>query len=223
MLQAKQASLQNKAEQLKQELNALPQTLVSDKAEKHLDEAIESMEQFQEQMNEAHYEPQSYNKKANKAVELMDSAQEKLELAEDVIAQSISGNENNQLAQQAQDAAEQAAQLASSLDESLTEVERKQMLARLESAKRSLERMTKPHLSKVTGGGSLESSGHVLTSDTSKPSDTAREISRQFWSLSLELKKQKEQPIEDEPSDVRYYENENEFYENAAKYNQESN
>ncbi len=221
MLQAKQAALQDKVEQLKQELNNLPQTTASDEAEKHLDEAIENMEQFQEQMNEARYEPESYNRKANRAVELMDSAQEKLELAEDVIGQSIMGDENEQLAQQAQDAAEQAAQLASSLDESLTEIEREQMLARLESAKRSLERMIKPQLANVSGGGSLQDSGHVLTTDTSKPSDTAREISRKFWSLALELKKQKEQPIEDEPSDVRYYENENEFYENAAKYNQE--
>ena len=144
-------------------------------------------------------------------------------MAEDVIGRSITGNENEQLAQQAQDAAEKAAQIASSLDESLTEKEREQMLAQLESAKRSLEHLTKPHLSNVSGGGSQQGSGHVLTSDTTKPSDIAREISRQFWSIALESKKQQEQPIEDEPSDVRYYENENEFYENAAKYNQESN
>jgi hypothetical protein len=45
-------------------------------------------------------------------------------------------------------------------------------------------------------------------------------MARQFWSIAINAKKYRQQLIEDEPSDVKFYGQENEFFENAAKFEQ---
>jgi hypothetical protein len=46
-------------------------------------------------------------------------------------------------------------------------------------------------------------------------------MARQFWSIAIDAKKRRQQWIEDESSDVEFYGQENEFFENAAMYDQE--
>jgi len=46
-------------------------------------------------------------------------------------------------------------------------------------------------------------------------------MARQFWSIALNTRKHRQQLIEDESSDVKFYGQENEFFENAAKFDSE--
>jgi hypothetical protein len=229
MLRAKQRALQERVSQLKQDLENLPQvndtpaSAASEQAQKHLGEAVEKMEQFQEKLDEAHYDAQPGSQKAAEAVVLMDSAQSDLESAENALEPGVATNQEQQQAEKARQMAEQLAEDAAALDESLTPLERQQMLARLKAAERLLESMAAAQWTTVQKSTGKSGGGNVLTKDSSRASDTAREISRQFWSIALETQKHKHQPIEDEPSDAGFYELENEFFENAAKYNQESN
>ncbi len=227
MLQAKQRALQDKVSQLKKDLETLPQspgtpiTTASGKAQKHLDEAVDNMEQFQDKLDEARYDTEPDNK-AKEAVGLMDSAERALESAENALEPGMTREQGQQLAQKAKDMAEQLAEDAAALDKSLSAVEREEMLARLKAAERLLESMAGVHWTTIKKGGQQSGTGHVLTKDSTKAADTAREISRLFWSIALDAKKQEEQPVTDEPSDVRFHELENEFFENAAKYSRRS-
>ena len=228
MLQAKQRALQEKVSQLKKDLEKMPQSenmstaKASGQAQKHLDEAIEKMEQFQDKMDEVRYDTQSDTRKATEAVELMDSAERDLASAENALEPGTAISDEQQLAKKAQEMAEQLSEDAEALDESLTAVEREEMLARLKAAERMLENMTGASWATIRKGGGQTGGGNVLTKDASRAADTAREISRQFWSIALNAQKHMEQPIEEKPSDARFYELENEFFENAAKYNQRS-
>ena len=192
----------------------------SEQAQKHLDQAIEKMEQFQRKIDEVRYDAQSDTRKATEAVELMDSAERDLTSAENALEPGTTMSEEQQLAKKAQEIAEQLSQDAEALDESLTAVEREEMLARLKAAERMLENMTGVSWATIRKGGGQTGGGNVLTKDATSAADTAREISRQFWSIALNAQKKVEKPIEEKPSDVRFYELENEFFENAAKYNQ---
>jgi len=228
MLQAKQRALQEKVSQLKQDLEKMPQSenmstaKASGQAQKHLDEAIEKMEQFQDKMDEVRYDTQSDSRKATEAVELMDSAERDLASAENALEPGTTMSDEQQLAKKAQEMAEQLSEDAEALDESLTAVEREEMLARLKAAERMLENMTGASWATIRKGRGQTGGGNVLTKDASRAADTAREISRQFWSIALNAQKHMEQPIEEKPSDAGFYELENEFFENAAKYNQRS-
>jgi hypothetical protein len=51
------------------------------------------------------------------------------------------------------------------------------------------------------------------------PSRVARAMARHFWSIAINAKHHKAELIEDEPSNVKFYELETEFFENAAKFN----
>jgi hypothetical protein len=82
--------------------------------------------------------------------------------------------------------------------------------------------MTKASWATIRKGGGQSGGGSVLTKDETSAADNAREISRRFWSLALDAQQHLEKPIEDEPSDVRFNELENEFFENTAKYNRRS-
>ncbi len=226
MLQAKQAQLQNSISQLQQKLNSISQdsaadiSKVSKEAQDSLGEALEYMEQFQEKMEELHYQPQEYDNKSKQAIELMDSASEKLDSADNAIEKGLQGSEENQLAKKLKEQAGQLAVDAANLDSGLTELEKEQMLARLEAANRLLESMAKAHRENVDGGGNGNtSSSHVLTEGGSIVRDTVREISRELWSRAFELEKRQEKPIEEEPSDARFFEYDNDFFEKAAEYN----
>jgi len=228
MLQARQRSLQEKVSQLKQDLEKIPRgenvatTKASEQAQKHLDKAIEKMEQFQRKTDEVRYDAQPDTHKATEAVELMDSAERDMASAENALEAGTMFSDKQQLAKKAKEMAEQLSQDAEALDESLTAVEREEMLARLKAAERLLESMAGASWATMRKGGGQTGGGNVLTKDETSAADTAREISRRFWSIALDAQKHVEKPIEDKPSDVRFYELENEFFENAAKYNRRS-
>ena len=177
------------------------------------------MKEFQDKMNEAHYEPQDFDNKANQAVELMDSAADKLDSAGKALQKGLKDNSQNQLTKQIKDNAEQLAENAAKMDENLTELEREQMKARLEAAKRLLESMANAQRANVNRSGNNSNiSSHVITQGGQSLADNAREISREFWSMLIEMEKRQEKVIEDESSDSRFFEVENDFFENAAKY-----
>ncbi|MGD8501478.1 MAG: hypothetical protein PVJ86_12570, partial [Phycisphaerales bacterium] len=62
---------------------------------------------------------------------------------------------------------------------------------------------------------------HVLTRNPNlAPAEAARQMARQFWSIAIDAKRRRQQLIDDIPSDVQFYRQENEFFENAAKFDQ---
>jgi hypothetical protein len=97
------------------------------------------------------------------------------------------------------------------------------MLARLEAAKRLLEIMPEPQWSTVNKGGAAPSgASSVLTKNPNIASaEMARQMARRFWSIAISAKKRRQQLLKNEPSDVEFYGQENEFFENAARYDQE--
>ena len=109
------------------------------------------------------------------------------------------------------------------------------MLARLEQANALLQSMSPRTNSPVQGGpvnrgpgsltgsapgggaGRLEQTAAVATDNSPGPAEHARALARQFWSMAIKAKKQQGRFIDDEPSDARFYEKENDFFEEAAK------
>jgi len=229
MLQAKQRALQEQVSRLKQELQQLPEA--SDggegkgraEAQEHLGEAAARMDEFQTKMAEARYQPEMDNRSLNEAVALMDSAGRELDLAEESLGREITLSNERKLAQKAEDMAEQLVEDADALAESVTGAEREEMLARLEAAKRLLEMMPEPQWVTVDkSGGTPSGASHVLTKNPNlAPAEAARQMARQFWSIAIDAKKRRQQVIEDESSDVEFYGQENQFFENAARYEQE--
>jgi hypothetical protein len=227
MLQAKQRALQEKVSQLKHELQQLPESSDSGnsraQAQEHLGEASSKMNEFQAEMAEARFQAEMDMQRANKAVALMDSAKSELDNANEALGRELTLSDDEKLAQKAQDMAEQLTEDADALAESVTDVERREMLARLEAAKRLLEIMPEPQWSTVDKGGSPPSgASHVLTRNPNIASaEMARQMARRFWSIAINAKKHRQQLLESEPSDVEFYGQENEFFENAARYNQQ--
>ncbi len=228
MLQAKQRALQEQVSQLKRDLQQLPEISESGpnkgraEAQKHLDEAVAKMDDFQDRLTEARYQADIDRRKSNEAVELMESARRELDLAKEALDDELTLSDEQRVAQKAQEMAEQLAEDADALDESVTPIEREEMLARLEAAKRLLERMPETQWATINKGkGSPSGAAHVFTRNPNlAPAEAARQMARQFWSIALNAKKYRQQLIEDEPSDVKFYGQENEFFENAAKFEQ---
>jgi len=225
ILQAKQRALQEQVSQLKQELKDVPESSDGGKgradAQKHLSKATAKMEDFQKEMAEARYRAEIKKQRAKNAVALMDSAQRELDMAKEALDGELMLSNEEKLAQKAQDMAEQLSKDADALDESVTPQERADMLDRLEAAKRLLEMMPEPQWTTVDKGGRT-GAGLVLTRNPNlTPAESARQMARQFWSIAINAKKRRRQWIEDEPSDVEFFEQENEFFENAAKFDQE--
>ena len=50
------------------------------------------------------------------------------------------------------------------------------------------------------------------------PAETARMLSQQFWSMAIQAQERQLRPVEDEPSDVEFFELENAFFESAATF-----
>ena len=229
MLQAKQRALQEDVSQLKRELQDLPESSDGGKgkgraqAQEHLSEAGARMEDFQNEMAEARYRAKMDEQRSNDAVALMDSAKRELDLAKEALDGELTLSNEQKLAQKAQEMAEQLTEDADALAESVTSVEREQMQARLEAAKRLLEMMPEPQWATVDkAGGKQSGAGLVLTKNPNLVSaEAARQMARQFWSIAIDAKKRRQQWIDDEPSDVEFYGQENEFFENAARYDQE--
>jgi len=231
MLQAKQRALQEQVAQLKRDLQRLPEISEGGQnkgragAQKHLDEALAKMNDFQDRLTEARYKADIDRRKSNEAVELMELAERQLGLAQETLDDELALSEEQRIAQKAQEMAEQLSDDADALDESVTPIEREEMLARLEAAKRLLERMPEPQWVTIRnkGKGTSSSAAQVFTRNPKlAPAEAARQMARQFWSIAVNAKKYRQQLIEDEPSDVKFYGQENEFFENAAKFELEA-
>jgi len=227
MLQARQRALQEQVSQLKRDLQQLAEISEGGKAkgreemQKHLDEAVAKMNDFQTKLTEARYQADMDERTSNEAVELLDSAKRKLELAEKALEGELTLSDEERIAKTAQEIAEQLAEDADALDESVTPVEREQMLARLEAAKRLLESMSEPQWTTVSKGSTRSGAARVFTKNPYLASaEAARALARRFWSIAVNAKKHQGRLIEDEPSDVKFYGLEKEFFENAAKFNQ---
>jgi len=153
---------------------------------------------------------------------MMESAKRELDLAKEALDDELTLSDEQRIAQKAQEMAEQLAEDADALDESVTPIEREEMLARLEAAKRLLERMPEPQWVTIDKGkGTPSAAAHVFTRNPNlAPAEAARQMARQFWSIAINAKKYRQQLIEDEPSDVKFYGQENKFFENAAKFEQ---
>jgi hypothetical protein len=224
MLRAKQRALQEQVSQLKQELQQLPESPGSGnsraESQEHLSEAAARMDEFQNEMAEARFQAEMGEKRSDRAVALMDSAKNELDMANEALGRELTLSDEEKLAQKARDMAEQLAEDADALAESVTDVERQEMLARLEAAKRLLEMMPEPQWSTVNKGGSPPSgASHVLTRNPNIASaEMARQMARRFWSIAINAKKRRQQLLENETSDVDFYGQENEFFENAARY-----
>ncbi|MHC4555791.1 MAG: hypothetical protein ACYTFW_01685 [Planctomycetota bacterium] len=228
MLQARQKALQEQVSQLKRDLQQLPEISEPgrnqnrDEAQKHLDEAVAKMNDFQDRLAEARYQADMDRNKSNETVELMESAKSELDLAKEALVGELMLSDEEKLAQKAQEMAEQLAEDADALDESVTPAEREEMLARLEAAKRLLKMMPEPQWTTVDKGGSTPSgASHVLTKNPNlAQAEAARQMARQFWSIAINAKKRQQQLVEEESSDVKFYGQENKFFENAAKFEQ---
>jgi hypothetical protein len=231
MLQAKQRALQEQVSQLKGDLGEIPKGSENRtnrgraEAQKHLAEALAKMDDFQDKLNEARYKAEIDNTKSREAVELMELAQRQMDLAKESLVGEIVLNVEEKLAQKAQEIAEQLSDDADAFDESVTPLQREEMLARLEAAKRLLERMPEPQWATIKNKSNkgTSSAAQVYTKNPNlAPAEAARQMARQFWSISINSKKYRRQLIEDEPSDVKFFGQEKEFFENAAKFDRES-
>jgi hypothetical protein len=225
MLQAKQQALREQATQLGAELGSLPVQEYSrrgsaqDQAQEHLRQAIETMKQFEEKLAEARYQPPASSESAQLGG-LADSAARRLAEAGRVLQRAASGDEQ-QAADKAQEMADQLARDAAAYDESLSDADRQSMLERLAAAERLLESLAGPQWTTMSNGGGA-GAGHVYTKDPhTTPAEAARLLARQFWSVALEARRREARPVEDEPSDVEFFEAENEFFESAARFRPE--
>jgi hypothetical protein len=228
MLQAKQATLQEKTLQLKEQLKQIPKNPEDAKAEaraevqKHLDEAIEKMSQSQKKLTKARYEMQLNRQKSADAVETLKSVKDELDLTAKALEAELMSGDKQSAAEKAREMAKKLIEDAASLDESVTPIERELMLARLEAAKRLLEQMPTPQWTTVNRSDKQDNvtRGLVLTKNPAALREAARAMAREFWSIAINAKKRVGPSIEREPSDVKFYEFENEFFETTAKFNQ---
>jgi hypothetical protein len=227
MLQARQQALREQAAQLDAELGRLSagERAESGKtqspAQEHLQKAIEAMKQFEAKLADSRYGPPTASESADIGAPA-ESAARRLADAGQAIQRRLSGDDEQAKARKAQELADQLARDADAYDESLSEAEKKQMLDRLEAAKKLLESMAGPQWGTI-GKGGTPGTGHIYTSDAhTAPAETARMLARQFWSVALEARQRQSRLLEDEPSDVEYFEAENEFFESAAKFGGQS-
>jgi hypothetical protein len=226
MLQAKQAALKEHVLKLKQDLKQLPEfsqgreTSQRQQAQKHLDNAAAKMNDFLDKLTQARYQPDMDERKSRQAVEIAESAKKELDLAGKALENELTLSDEESIARKAQEMAEQLAEDADALDGSVTPIEREQMLARLEAAKRLLEMMPQPQRAMVSRRTSSTAQSHVLTQNPKiPPAKAARMMASQFWSIAIDAKTRHLRLIEDEPSDVKFYKLETEFFENTAKFN----
>jgi hypothetical protein len=225
MFQARENALQEQVSQLKRNLEELPttsdgrETQARQQTQKHLGEALSKMEELQAKLTEARFQANVNNERSADAVELMEEAQRKLDQAGKMLEAGLEMSDEQRAAKEARQMAKQLAADADALDKSLTPLEREQMLARLEAAKRLLKSMSPAQRSTVSKGGDSGAS-HTLTQNPhTAPAQQAMEMARQFWSIAIDAGRRRTQLTEDELSDVRFYEMENRFFEDTARFN----
>jgi hypothetical protein len=222
MLQARQQALRAQTAQLGTELGHVPgpdaagQSKAQSQAQEHINQAAETMQQLEEKLADARYESPA-SQEGGEMTRLAEAATRRLAQAGQAIQRGMSGDQQGATADQARDMAEQLARDAESYDESLSDAEKQQMRERLEAAEKLLESMAGPQWATISGGG--PGAGHVYTKDThAAPAEAARLLARQFWSVALEARQRQSRPLDEEPSDVEFFETENKYFEKAAQY-----
>jgi hypothetical protein len=222
MFQARQKTLREDASQMSDSLGELPlsedssQGRAGRQAKGHLDEAVEAMKEFEQRLADARYGSDD-SSRAGDMAEPADSAARRLAEAGRAIRQGLAHGRNDSSAK-AQEMAEQLAKDAAAYDESLGEIEKRELQDRLKAAERLLESMAGTQWTSISGGGGA-GAGHVYTNDPhASAGETARLLARQFWSMALAGKERRSRPVEQEASDVEFFEAETRFFENAAKY-----
>lgn len=226
MLQARQKALREQASQMSKDMNGLAasdgssQGQPGGEAKGHLDQAVEAMQRLEERLEDARYG--SGEKSGSEGMaDLADSAARRLAEAGRAIRRQRTG-EGEGSPDEAREMAEQLARDAEAYDESLSEAEKQKMQDRLKAAERLLESMAGVQWTTMSSGGG-PGVGHVYTKDPhASPAETARLLARQFWSMSLKGQNRRSRLMEQESSDVKFFEAESEFFENAAKFGSQS-
>jgi hypothetical protein len=223
MLQAKQQALRQQTSAVDAELKRLPlsepsaQGKARTEAQGHLEEAIEQMKQFEGTLADLRYRASVSPEQKGAIADSADSMSRQLAEARQALERGLRGEQGTSDADKARELAEQLAQDAEAFDESVSPLEKADMLARLEAAKRLLESMAGTHWATVAGGG--PGSAHVYTrSPTTTRAEEARLLAREFWSIALQARDHPIQPTENEASDIKLFEVENEFFESAARF-----
>lgn len=224
MLEAKQKALRQEASDVRNELGQLPASEAStqgqarDDAQQSLGQAVEKMKEFEDKLAEARYEPMMQPPEKAGLSESAEAAGRKLTGAGRAIKQGLSAGKPQTAADKAKDMAEQLADDAEALDKSLSPEDRRQMIERLEAAKRLLESGIDPQWATVSGGGT-PGGGLVYTQGAAAtPAQTARMLAQKFWSIAIEARQKELRPFAEEPSDVEFFQAEKEFFERAAQF-----
>jgi hypothetical protein len=224
MLQARQNALRQQASQLSADLArlALPassgQSAAKDAARQRLDQAVANMKQLEDKLAEARYSPEAPGKKEPDAAALAESAARELSQAGQAIGRALTSGKELTDAEKAEAMAKQLAKDAESVDESLSPQEKQEMMDRLKAAERLLENMVKPQWQTVSGPGGGDAAQAYTRNASTSPAETARMLSRQFWSVAIQARNRQMRATENEPSDARFFELENQFFEDAAKF-----
>lgn len=225
MLQAKQQALRRQTAQADAELGRLPLSEYSphararDNARERLERAVEQMKELEDTLGDLRYQGPTSQQQQKAVTDQADSIARQLAEVERALQRGLSVESGQKDAEdEAQDIAEQLANDAEAFDKSVNPADKQDMLARLEAAKRLLESMAGVRWATVGGGGSAGAS-HVYTRNRRLgPAEQARLLAREFWSISLQRRERRIQPTQDESSDIEFFEAENEFFENAARF-----
>ena len=223
MLEAKQKALREQASEVSDELEQMALTEFSshadvrDQTQQRIDKAVENMKAFEEKLSDLRYDPGTSTDQESPMADLADAAAHELTEAGRTIERGLSAGKPQSDAEKAQALAEQLAEDAESLDESVSPEERAQMLERLKEAERLLESMAGAQWATVSGGGSGSSLVYTKGGAGNRV-EAARLLAQEFWSMAIQARERQVRPVEDEPSDVEFFEVENEFFENAAKF-----
>ena len=224
MLEAIEKALRQQASDVSADLErlALPDysshAKARNEARERIGRAVEDMKTFEETLADMRYDPAPSAQRDSQTVAAADSAADQLAEASRAIERGLSSGQQQAGADQAQALAEQLAADAEALDASVGAEERQQMLQRLKAAERLLEKMAGAQWTTIDGDGAPGAS-HVYTrSPRMGPAETARMLSQQFWSMAIGARERPLRPVDDEPSDVEFFELENMFFESAATF-----
>ncbi len=224
MLQARQNALRQQAAQLSAELAkvALPassgQTDAREAARQSLDQAGQSMKQLEDKLGEARYRSESAGKNEAEGADWAESAARQLTQAGQALAKARADGRQMTEAERAEAMARQLAQDGETLEGSLTAQEKQEMMDRLKAAEQMLERMARPETQTIRGPGGGGTTQGYTRNAFNNPGEAARMLSRQFWSVAIQARNRQMRGGQNEPSDARFFESENKFFEDAAKF-----
>ena len=234
MLRAKQKALRQKAMQLRQQLQKIqqmaPNNTSTANAEKHLSKAISDMQNVERSCAQLPYQSKSQQQTASKEMlEKIIAIKQQLDQSVRTLDSSgTKGNSQGSQQQQARKMAMEMYKLSKMLKNEKSPPKRRELLNSLKQAEELLKSLNPPK--KVTmrpkNGNSNASSALVLTEKSSgitDPAQKALELSRRFWSLSIQSSTQNTQKAGTEPSDVEFSPLEKIFFQRAAEYLQGSN